>query len=333
MLCLLVNINLPSSHQRKTIDDFSVLSCNTNSSPIIRFCYAWGSKSCVAAAKKKDHVALIYGRRREAIRHLARNCSSKLCDEEEGSLQRRAAFVEVYSVLKSELLNDLTFEWTHDSRLWVHQMLDYNVPGGKLLRGLTVIECYKSLKEGEDDVFDASVLGCVLGWCIEWFRAGLLVLEDFMVDSHTRRGQACWFRVPKVGTIAVNDRIIHLTYVATILRKHFKRKPFYDDLLDLFNEVEFRTHSGQMLDLITTIGGQKDLSNYSLDLYRRIALYKTSYYSCYLPVACALLLAGENLEKHVNVKDVLLDMGIYFQVVDDYQDCYGDPKKTGKVMS
>lgn len=31
-------------------------------------------------------------------------------------------------------------------------------------------------------------------------------------------------------------------------------------------------------------------------------------------VACALLMAGENLENHINVKDILIEMGIYFQV-------------------
>lgn len=31
-------------------------------------------------------------------------------------------------------------------------------------------------------------------------------------------------------------------------------------------------------------------------------------------VACALVLAGEDLEKHTDVKNVLVDMGIYFQV-------------------
>ncbi|KAJ4894857.1 Isoprenoid synthase domain protein [Raphanus sativus] len=42
--------------------------------------------------------------------------------------------------------------------------------------------------------------------------------------------------------------------------------------------------------------------------YQRIVLCKTSYGSFYLPVACALLMAGENLENHVDVKNVLVDM-------------------------
>lgn len=35
---------------------------------------------------------------------------------------------------------------------------------------------------------------------------------------------------------------------------------------------------------------------------------------CLMQVACALLMAGEDLEKHTNVKDILIEMGTYFQV-------------------
>ncbi|KAL2483901.1 Farnesyl pyrophosphate synthase 1 [Forsythia ovata] len=243
----------------------------------------------------------------------------------------REAFLGVYSVLKSELLNDTAFEWTDDSRQWVERMLDYNVPGGKLNRGLSVIDSYKLLKEGKELTEDEVFLASALGWCIEWLQAYFLVHDDIMDNSQTRRGQPCWFRLPKVGLIALNDGIILRNHIARILKKHFREKPYYVDLIDLFNEVEFQTASGQMIDLITTLEGEKDLSKYSLQLHRRIVQYKTGYYSFYLPVACALLMAGENLDNHVAVRNVLIDMGIYFQVQDDYLDCFGDPEKIGKI--
>ncbi|XVE80603.1 hypothetical protein DITRI_Ditri14bG0152500 [Diplodiscus trichospermus] len=225
----------------------------------------------------------------------------------------KSKFLEVYYVLKSELLNDPAFEFTDDSRQWVERMEDYNVPGGKLNRGLSVIDSYKLLKHGElsdDENFQA----CALGWCIEWFQAYFLVHDDMIDGSHTRRGQPCWFRLPEVGMIAINDGLILRNQIFRILKKHFRGKPYYVDLLDLFNEVEFQTASGQMIDLITTLQGEKDLSKYSLSIHRRIVQYKTAYYSFYLPVACALLMAGENLDNHTDLKNVLVDMGIYFQV-------------------
>ncbi|KAI4296072.1 hypothetical protein L6164_036061 [Bauhinia variegata] len=242
----------------------------------------------------------------------------------------KSTFINVYSVLKSELLHDSACEFSDDSRQWIERMLDYNVPGGKLNRGLSVIDSYRLLKGqelSEEEIF----LACALGWCIEWLQAYFLVLDDIMDDSHTRRGQPCWFRVQKVGTIAVNDGVLLRNHIPRILRKHFRGKPYYVDLLDLFNEVEFQTASGQMIDLITTLEGEKDLSKYTLSLHRRIVQYKTAYYSFYLPVGCALLMAGENLDNHTDVKNILVEMGTYFQVQDDYLDCFGDPETIGKI--
>lgn len=243
----------------------------------------------------------------------------------------KSKFLGLYEKLKSQLLEDPAFEFTDDSRKWVEEMLDYNVRGGKLNRGLSVIDSYSLLKEGKELTSEEILQTSYLGWCIEWLQAYFLVLDDMMDDSHTRRGQPCWFRLPKVGLIAANDALLLRNHIPRILKKHFKEKPYYVDLLELFNEVEFQTVSGQMIDLITTHAGEKDLSKYSLPLHQRIVKFKTAYYSFYLPVACAILMAGEDLDNHVDVKEILIEMGIYFQVQDDYLDCFADPEVLGKI--
>ncbi|KAJ8764991.1 hypothetical protein K2173_010461 [Erythroxylum novogranatense] len=243
----------------------------------------------------------------------------------------KSKFLQVYPILKSELLQDPAFEYTDDSRLWIDRMLDYNVPRGKLDRGLSVVYCYNSLMEGKELSENEIFLTSVLGWCIEWLQAFALIVDDIMDNSHTRRGQPCWFRVPKVGMIAVNDGLILRNQVGRILKTYFRDQPFYEELLDLFNEVEFQLFCGEMLDLICAHQGEKDLSKYSMPLYFRVAEYKAAYYSIYLPVACALLMAGENLDDHLEMKKILIEIGAYFQVQDDYLDCFGDPEVTGKV--
>ncbi|PWA39802.1 Chrysanthemyl diphosphate synthase, chloroplastic [Artemisia annua] len=232
----------------------------------------------------------------------------------------KSKFMQVYDQLKSELIHDPAFAFDDVSRQWVDKMIDYIVPGGKMTRGLSVVDSYQLLKREELTDDEAFLL-----------QAYYLLYDDIMDGSHYRRGQPCWFRLPEVGMIAVNDGVLLRSHVTRILKKHFQAKAYYVHLLDLFNEAEFQTVSGQMIDVITTLVGEKGLSNYSLSLNRRIIQYKCSYYSFYLPVACALLMIGENLEDHVQVKDILVEMGIYYQVQDDYFDTFGDPKVVGKI--
>ncbi|XP_056693761.1 farnesyl pyrophosphate synthase 1-like isoform X2 [Spinacia oleracea] len=208
---------------------------------------------------------------------------------------------------------------------------DHQNPGGTLNRRFSVLDCYKFLKEGkeltDDELFLASALQC----CINWLQAFFLELDDILDKPHTRQDQDCWFKDPKVCMFAANNGVILRQRIPRVLRKHFRDKKYYVDLLHLFDQVEFQTAGGQMNNLLITLEDEKDLSKYSSDLYGRIVHYKTANYSFYLPVACALLMSGEKLEDHLDTKSILMDMGKYLQVQIEYHDCFGDPQsgKTG----
>uniref|UniRef100_A0ACD5UVI9 Uncharacterized protein n=1 Tax=Avena sativa TaxID=4498 RepID=A0ACD5UVI9_AVESA len=247
--------------------------------------------------------------------------------------QTRERFLRAYERLKSELLDDraFNFDFTEETRQWVAKMMDYNVPGGKLNRGLSVIDSYMLLREGTEVDDEDFYLACVLGWCIEWLQASALVLDDITDNAYTRRDNLCWYKLPTVGLSAINDGVLLKCHVQAILKRYFKEKFYFVDLMELWNEIGLQTAMGQMLDLITTHTGAKDLARYRIQGYRRIVKYKTSYYSFYLPVACALLLNGAKLSDYVELKNVLIEMGVYFQIQDDYLDCFGDPQVIGKV--
>jgi farnesyl diphosphate synthase len=52
------------------------------------------------------------------------------------------------------------------------QVVDYNVPGGKLNRGLSVVDSLVLLRQHEGKAADEEeeTLAAVLGWCIEWLQ-------------------------------------------------------------------------------------------------------------------------------------------------------------------
>jgi len=66
-----------------------------------------------------------------------------------------------------------------------------------------------------------------IGWCIEWLQAFFLVADDMMDHSITRRGQPCWYKVPKVGMNACNDCIILEACIYKILKRHTAKLPCY----------------------------------------------------------------------------------------------------------
>ena len=179
---------------------------------------------------------------------------------------------------------------------------------------------------------EESFRAATLGWLIELLQAFFLVSDDIMDASKTRRGQPCWYLMPKVGMIAINDAFMLESSIYHLLKKHFRRENCYTDLLELFHEVTFQTELGQACDLLTAPEDHVDLDNFSMEKYTFIVIYKTAYYSFYLPVALALHYAGHATPKNLKqAEEILIPMGEYFQIQDDFLDNFADPSVLGKI--
>jgi farnesyl diphosphate synthase len=203
--------------------------------------------------------------------------------------------------------------------------------GGKCNRGLSVVDTTQILlnrKLTDDEFFKAATLG----WMIELLQAFFLVSDDIMDSSKTRRGNPCWYLMPRVGMIAINDAFLLESAIYVLLRKYFRQEKYYVDLIELFHDTTFQTELGQACDLLTAPEDHVDLDNFSLEKYTFIVIYKTAYYSFYLPVALALHFAGFATPKNLQTaEDILIPMGEYFQVQDDYLDNFADPETLGKI--
>jgi farnesyl diphosphate synthase len=180
----------------------------------------------------------------------------------------------------------------------------------------------------EEEYFQAATLG----WMTELLQAFFLVSDDIMDSSITRRGQPCWYRQPNVGMVAINDAFLLESAIYILLKKYFRSHPAYTDLMELFHEVTFQTEIGQLCDLLTAPEDKVDLDNFSMDKFTFIVIYKTAYYSFYLPVALALY--QQNIATPKNLKQaeqILIPLGEYFQAQDDYLDNFGLPEHIGKI--
>lgn len=154
-------------------------------------------------------------------------------------------------------------------------------------------------------------------------QAYLLVLDDIEDRSLIRRGQPCWHQYNDIGLAAINDGLMLKTAVFYLIRKHFKGKHYYVNLLETFHDVSkgiiyiinitvplffflknrailftnlqiiFKTLLGQSLDLISTNFDKNPiLDSFTMDRYDAIAEYKTSYYTYILPVIVAMHLVS-----------------------------------------
>lgn len=222
---------------------------------------------------------------------------------------------------------------TDEAVQWVDRMISYTVAGGKMNRGLTVLAAYKKLANKPEISMKEKCQASALGWAIEFLQAFFLVADDLMDGSITRRGNPCWYLKEDVKLIAINDSFLLESFVYKIIKRYVGNEKYYYQVVDLFLEVTRQTEFGQLLDLTSQPqSGELDLSRYTIERYFKIVRYKTAFYSFYIPIALAMIMAGITSQKlYQQAKDILLIMGEYFQIQDDYLDCYGDPKVIGKI--
>ncbi|KAG8962410.1 Farnesyl pyrophosphate synthetase [Tulasnella sp. 419] len=254
--------------------------------------------------------------------------------------QNKKRFQEVWPRIADELTGYLkSLNMPANAIEWFSKNLDYNTPGGKLNRGISVVDTAELLLghqlEGEEYYRVA-----LLGWCVELLQAFFLVSDDIMDSSITRRSQPCWYLVKdinikpisNVGMIAINDAFMLEGSIYHLLKTHFRKESYYVDLLELFHDTTFLTEIGQLIDLITAPEDNVDLSQFSLERHQLIVIYKTAFYSFYLPVALAMYYVGLSDKKyHDQAKSILIPLGEYFQVQDDFLDCFGTPEQIGKI--
>ncbi|XP_036621307.1 farnesyl pyrophosphate synthase-like [Trichosurus vulpecula] len=126
------------------------------------------------------------------------------------------------------------------------------------------------------------------------------------MTSYLLQEQPCWYNKPCIGLDAINDAMLLEAYI--------------------YPEI------GQNLDLIIVPKGKVDVTRFTEQRYKTIVKYKMAFYSFYLLFAAAMFMAGIDGEKeHANAKNILLEMGEFFHIEDDYLDLFGDPIVTGKI--
>ena len=93
-------------------------------------------------------------------------------------------FVKVYEQIRDEVISDPMLV-QKDAREWMSRMLDYNVPGGKLNRGMSVKDTLMTVLPSASE--ELQLQADLVGWAIEflqvWHPSSLLVVAVLLAGT------------------------------------------------------------------------------------------------------------------------------------------------------
>lgn len=188
--------------------------------------------------------------------------------------------------------------------------------GGKRIRPTLMFLAYNLFKDDVDSILPAA---CAL----ETYHNYTLLHDDLMDNAPLRRGHATVHEKwnPNVAILS-GDSMLVLSYERMMQCRPDKLKP----VLELFTETALQIGEGQQYDMEF-----ETRSDVTEDEYLEMIRLKTS-----VLLACAAkigaILADAPDEDADNLYRFAEQVGLAFQLQDDYLDVYGDSKVFGKAI-
>jgi hypothetical protein len=102
-------------------------------------------------------------------------------------LARRKAFTDAWIPIQEEILGHLVDEgMPGEAQAWFKRNLETNTPGGKLNRGMSVVDTAEILKGGALDEVEY-MKAAILGWCVELVRSAHIFARKLRVPISSKR--------------------------------------------------------------------------------------------------------------------------------------------------
>ncbi len=188
--------------------------------------------------------------------------------------------------------------------------------GGKRLRPILTLMTCEIFNGQVKQAYDAAL-------AVEIFHNFTLVHDDIMDSAPIRRGFETVHKKWDINTgILSGDAMLIIAYQC------FENyEPFvYKKLMKLFNKTALEVCEGQQLDV-----DFENRNDVTIPKYLKMITYKTS-----VLVAAAMkmgaIIAKVDAEEAKKIYDFGLNLGIAFQLQDDYLDTFGDEALFGKQI-
>jgi geranylgeranyl diphosphate synthase, type II len=186
--------------------------------------------------------------------------------------------------------------------------------GGKRIRPLmTMLAC---------DMFGGNVndsLPCAAG--MEIFHNFTLMHDDIMDDAPIRRGKPSVYKKWNINTAILSGDVM---FAMAVQQLAYTPTQYLKDVLDLFNKTVIEVCEGQQYDM-----NFENVDNVTEDDYINMIKLKTAV----LPAAClkaGALIAGGSQHDADLLYNFGVNVGLAFQIMDDWLDIFGDEATFGK---
>lgn len=189
--------------------------------------------------------------------------------------------------------------------------------GGKRLRPVLVLMGYQLFQADVEKALPAAL-------AVEVFHNFSLVHDDIMDEAPLRRGQASVHEKYSVNHGILSGDVM-LIYCYTFLQE-LPTVAISSEAIRIFNEVAIGVCEGQQMDM-----NFEQRMDVSIEEYLKMIELKTA-----VLIAGGLkigaLIGGASPTDQNHLSEFGRNIGIAFQLQDDYLDTFGDPEKFGKKV-
>lgn len=189
-----------------------------------------------------------------------------------------------------------------------------NIKGKRTRPQLVFIAC---------DLFSGNIKDAnPIALAIELFHNFTLIHDDIMDNAPLRRGKSTIHEKWNSNIAILSGDVL---LVKAYQQLEDLNSPYKDQITKLFNETAVLVCEGQQMDMTYSAS-----ENVSIEEYLQMIKYKTA-----VLLACSLksgsICAGAEEWEQNEMYDLGINIGMAFQLKDDWLDLFGDEKKTGKM--
>jgi geranylgeranyl diphosphate synthase type II len=199
----------------------------------------------------------------------------------------------------------------------LYQPIDYIMKlNGKRIRPLLVLLATDAYNHSLEDALSAAL-------SVEIFHNFSLVHDDIMDNAPLRRGNITVHEKWDTNIAILSGDAMLILAIQKL--EYYKGKTF-EQLIKLLCNTALQVCEGQQMDV-----DFETMQNVSIEKYIEMICKKTA-----VLVAAALqmgaIVAQENTEEQENIYNFGKNLGIAFQLQDDYLDAFGNPETFGKKV-